>query len=532
MRPQPDAPAIFQPDGAVIFARRSIEVQVELAVAAGAIVHEQEKCVALSPQGDGVRAFTRRRRIDADVAVVCAGPWSLPLLAPLGLRLPLQAGLAQVTSFRSLYRAGSSGPGLMERTHGDGVYGMPEPGKGFKLGWATINPMTFWKVVEGAALTTAPNELALVERVREDFPGFDPTPLRHEAGPITLVPDELFVIDRRGPIVVGAACIGHAFKFSPALGELFADLAEQRPLPPEARRFRLDRPTLAPERRQRAASPSAPDPRARAPRRGVQSALTARGGRMAEQDGERLGTGNLTLPDVVAQSVGYMGPAFSGTFFIPTIVGLGFAGHGAGIASPFAILLTAIGMLALAWIISRYAKRIHAAGALYDYVREGFGRATGLFAGWVYYGGALMLTLAIGLAFGGFLSLTLAGVHGIDINWIWCTLAFWIVAWAISVLGVQISTRAQLVLALVSIAVIFAWAIYVILKGGSDGFSAEPVQSRRVQLHGHHLRHRLRRADLRRLRVGGEPGGGDGRAEAQHPARDLLQRDRWRASST
>ena len=57
------------------------------------------------------------------------------------------------------------------------------------------------------------------------------------------------MIDRRGPIVVGAACIGHAFKFSPALGELFADLAEERPLPPEARRFGLDRPTLAPERR-------------------------------------------------------------------------------------------------------------------------------------------------------------------------------------------------------------------------------------------------------------------------------------------
>ena len=44
-------------------------------------------------------------------------------------------------------------------------------------------------------------------------------------------------------------------------------------------------------------------------------------------------------------------------------------------------------MLALAWIISRYAKRIHAAGALYDYVGEGFGKPVGLFAGWVYYGG-------------------------------------------------------------------------------------------------------------------------------------------------
>ena len=94
--------------------------------------------------------------------------------------------------------------------------------------------------------------------------------------------------------------------------------------------------------------------------------------------------------------------------------------------------------------------------------------------GWVYYGGALMLTLAIGLAFGGFVSLTLLGVHDIHINWIWFTLAFWIVAWAISVLGVQISTRAQLLLALVSVAVIFGWSVYVILKGGSSGFSMRP----------------------------------------------------------
>jgi sarcosine oxidase len=248
LRPRPEAEAIFQRDGAVIFARRSILLQVRLAVAAGAVVHEGEKCIALAAQGDGVRVFTRRRRIDADVAVVCAGPWSLPLLVPLDLRLPLQAGLAQVTSFRSLHPGWEQRPGLMERTHGPGVYGMPEDGRGFKLGWATINPMTFWKASKVRPYDRE-NELALVERVREDFPGFDPTPLHHEAGPITLVPDELFVIDRRGPIVVGAACIGHAFKFSPVLGELFADLAEERPLPPEARRFGLDRPTLAPERR-------------------------------------------------------------------------------------------------------------------------------------------------------------------------------------------------------------------------------------------------------------------------------------------
>ncbi len=196
---------------------------------------------------------------------------------------------------------------------------------------------------------------------------------------------------------------------------------------------------------------------------------------MAQDEGARLGKGNLSLPDAVAQSVGYMGPVFSGTFFIPIIAGLSLTGRGAGIATPFAILLTAIGMLGLAWIISRYAKRIHAAGALYDYVSEGFGRPIGLLAGWVYYGGAMVLTLAIGLAFGGFTSGVLETVHGVSIDWIWLTLAFWVVTWAISILGVRISTRAQLFLALFSVAVVFCWAVYVILKGGSDGFSMSPL---------------------------------------------------------
>ena len=475
MRPQPEAQAIFQPDGAVIFARRSILVQVD-SPSPRARSSTSARSASRSPAG------RRRARVHAPPADRCRrrgrvrGPWSLPLLVPLGLRLPLQAGLAQVTSFRSLYEGWEARPGLMERTHGDGVYGMPEAGRGFKLGWATINPMTFWKSSKVRPYDRE-DQLALVERVREDFPGFDPTPLHHEAGPITLVPDEQFVIDRRGPIVVGAACIGHAFKFSPAARRAVRRSGRGKAAAARGAALRARPPDARPGAPQRARRRRGLTPGARFPR-GVQSALTARGGRMAEHDGERLGTGNLTLKDVVAQSVGYMGPVFSGTFFIPTIVGLGFAGKGAGIATPFAILLTAIGMLALAWIISRYAKRIHSAGALYDYVREGLGRPAGLFAGWVYYGGALMLTLAIGLAFGGFVSLTLLTVHDVDINWIWFTLAFWIVTWAISVLGVQISTRAQLVLALVSVTVIFAWALYVVLQGRQRRLLDAPVQSR------------------------------------------------------
>ena len=132
-------------------------------------------------------------------------------------------------------------------------------------------------------------------------------------------------------------------------------------------------------------------------------------------------------------------------------------------------------MLALAWIISRYAKRIHAAGALYDYVSEGFGRPVGLFAGWVYYGGALMLTLAIGLAFGGFLSLharrRARRRHQLDLAHARRSGS----SPGRSRCSACRSRRAHSSSSRSSPSPsIFGWSIYVILKGGSNGFSLRP----------------------------------------------------------
>ena len=71
---------------------------------------------------------------------------------------------------------------------------------------------------------------------------------------------------------------------------------------------------------------------------------------------------NLSLPDVIAQSVGFIGPVLSSALVLPLVVGAGL--YGAGVATPVAIILAAIGMAAIGWIISEYAERIHAAGAL------------------------------------------------------------------------------------------------------------------------------------------------------------------------
>jgi amino acid transporter len=185
---------------------------------------------------------------------------------------------------------------------------------------------------------------------------------------------------------------------------------------------------------------------------------------------ERLGGKKLSLVDVLAQSVGFMGPVFSAAFIIPLIIGVNASGRGAGTSAALAVLLAAIGVFALGWIVAQYAKRIHAAGSLYDYVSNGLGKTLGAASGWLYYGGTIILTTGLGLLIGGYVHDNLLPTLEIDLElpiWLWDSI-FALGLFAVLYFGVQISTRVQLTLALISIAVVLIFFITVIADLGAD----------------------------------------------------------------
>jgi amino acid transporter len=184
---------------------------------------------------------------------------------------------------------------------------------------------------------------------------------------------------------------------------------------------------------------------------------------------ERLGAKLLSLPDVIAQSVGFMGPVFSSAFVIPLVVGvISASGKGGGVAAPLSVLIAAVGVFALGWVVSSYAKEIHAAGSLYDYVTRGLGERVGTAAGWLYYGGVTVLLTGLLLLMGGYLQSTIAAEFGVSPlpSWAWTLILIVLIA-AVLYFGVRISTRSQLALALVSIVVVGAFFIFVIIKLGS-----------------------------------------------------------------
>jgi sarcosine oxidase len=102
------------------------------------------------------------------------------------------------------------------------IYGLPSPGQGIKVGEHIAGPTTDPEDEVGP-------DPAAVERldawVAERYPGAEATAHYAETCIYTNTPDEHFVLEHHGRIVVGSPCSGHGFKFAPLIGRRLAALA-------------------------------------------------------------------------------------------------------------------------------------------------------------------------------------------------------------------------------------------------------------------------------------------------------------------
>lgn len=188
-----------------------------------------------------VAVHTDDETLTADSVVVTLGAWSRKLLEGIVELPPLVVTQEQPAHFA--LASGGDGldaetaalwPGFNHlRAAGDArtdwwysdVYGMLTPGEGIKAGWHGTGPVVD---PDHRSYEPEPVQLAALQRyVREYLPGADADSLVPVSCTYTTTPDEDFVIDRRGPIVVGAGFSGHGFKFVPAVGRLLADLATE-----------------------------------------------------------------------------------------------------------------------------------------------------------------------------------------------------------------------------------------------------------------------------------------------------------------
>ena len=119
-------------------------------------------------------------------------------------------------------------------------YGLPVPGSPlYKIGFHHSGP-----VVDPGRQEQGPDPdliARLVSLAGRHVPSLPPEIVATERCVYDNSPDEDFVVDRVGNIVIGSGTSGHGFKFGPMLGEWLADLAGGGTTDPAARRLSLAR---------------------------------------------------------------------------------------------------------------------------------------------------------------------------------------------------------------------------------------------------------------------------------------------------
>ncbi len=221
VRLSPERSVLVQRDAAVVAADRAHRALLASATAAGADLRSNVRVRSLRA-GPGTVAvdLDGGERLHAAVAVVTAGAWARSLLEGAGIYLDVRPTRESVAYFRI---AGEIPPIVID-WQTPAFYALPTPGYGIKAGrhraGATIDPDATGDPDAGS--------IAEVTRwVAERFPGAGDAPHMVETCLYTNTPDERFVLERYGSIVVGSPCSGHGFKFAPLVGERLADLARR-----------------------------------------------------------------------------------------------------------------------------------------------------------------------------------------------------------------------------------------------------------------------------------------------------------------
>lgn len=241
-RLSPHEVALFEPRAGVLFPERAIGAALRLAGQAGAELHFEEPIEEWIERGEiGVRTARGRYRVDR--LILAAGAWMSTDLP--AIRLPLDITRQPLFWFAPGALAGPAAAGLpvfiWEWVPGRMCYGFPDFGDGIKIAvhheGESVSPLA----PRRPARPDEAVELSAVLRTR--IPGLGS--VRETAVCLySNTPSEDFLLDRHPEhdrVILASPCSGHGFKFAPVIGEVLADLAEDRSPCFDLAPFRLDR---------------------------------------------------------------------------------------------------------------------------------------------------------------------------------------------------------------------------------------------------------------------------------------------------
>jgi sarcosine oxidase len=208
--------AVFEPDSGVLAADA---VLTALRETARCDLREHTPVRGISDREQGVHVECDAGPIHANVAVVTAGPWTSRLV---DTEVDTFATLEHVVYVRPRSSRTARLPVFID--HGRPItYGLPTPGSDlYKIALHHAG-----SVLDPDAADWSPDPRAveaLEAATRVWLPQFEPVAEHVDTCIYDNTPDEGFIIERSGNVVVGHGTSGHGFKFGVLLGEVIAGL--------------------------------------------------------------------------------------------------------------------------------------------------------------------------------------------------------------------------------------------------------------------------------------------------------------------
>ena len=233
LRLENDMVAVWEPRAGVLFPERCIAAHLAQARAAGASFRFDDPVVSWEPEADGVRVVTATAEYSARQLILSAGAWAGSLLpqleAPLQVERQVQFWFEPDTD-PAAFSPERCPVHLWQFDDPDNqkfFYGFPQLGDGVKVAFHHDGQQTD---AENVRRDVTPAEIeAMRAVVRRFLPGADGVLRATAVCLYANTPDEHFWIDRhpRCPqVLIASPCSGHGFKFSAAIGEILADMAQ------------------------------------------------------------------------------------------------------------------------------------------------------------------------------------------------------------------------------------------------------------------------------------------------------------------
>lgn len=242
-----DMTVLYQADAGLLRASPAVRAFVKLARDRGATIRDRTPVTAISIHRDSVTVAAGGETFDGARLVIAAGGWLNRWTEPMGVSLPLDPIAAQENYFNSDTPADYAPDrfpvwiGHLQTEYGNILYGLPDvDGSGIKVGLHDGKPIN----PDSPDRTPDADVIAGMTRFTSQYmPGIT----THKSSRVciyTRTPDEHFIIDQHPQhphVTIVSCCSGHAFKFSPVLGQIISRLALTGEPDPDFALFRLNR---------------------------------------------------------------------------------------------------------------------------------------------------------------------------------------------------------------------------------------------------------------------------------------------------